>query len=107
MALSVSTSGRVILIAGDTDQRVLPPIWTSVLPAEAIEPVVFPFSGECSCAEVTRLVNLAAGSGAVAVVGAGGGKASDTARAVADELNLPAILTPTLASTDSPAVPSR
>ena len=95
-------SGRVILIAGGTAQRVLQPIWNTVLPAEGIEPLVYPFGGECSAEEVTRLVNLAAGSGAVAVVGAGGGKASDTARAVADELNLPAILTPTLASTDSP-----
>lgn len=95
-------SGRVILIAGGTAQRVLQPIWNTVLPAEGIEPLVYPFGGECSAEEVTRLVNLAAGSGAVAVVGAGGGKASDAARAVADELNLPAILTPTLASTDSP-----
>jgi glycerol dehydrogenase len=73
-----------------------------VLPAAGIEPLVFPFGGECSREEVTRLVNLAEGSQAVAVVGAGGGKASDTAHAVADDLNLPAILTPTLASTDSP-----
>ena len=36
------------------------------------------------------------------VVGAGGGKASDTARAVANELELPVVITPTLASTDSP-----
>lgn len=35
-------------------------------------------------------------------MGAGGGKASDTARAVADALDLPAIITPTVASTDSP-----
>jgi len=95
-------SGRVILIAGGTAQRVLQPIWNTVLPAQVIEPLVYPFGGECSGEEVTRLVNLAQGSQAVAVVGAGGGKASDAARAVADELNLPAILTPTLASTDSP-----
>ena len=95
-------SGRVILIAGGTAQRVLQPIWNTVLPAEGIEPLVYPFGGECSGEEVTRLVNLAQGSGAVAVVGAGGGKASDAARAVADELNLPAILNPTLTSTDSP-----
>ena len=95
-------SGRVILIAGGTALRMLQPIWNSVLPAEGIEPLVFPFGGECSCEEVTRLVTLAQGGGAVAVVGAGGGKASDTARAVADELNLPVIITPTLASTDSP-----
>jgi glycerol dehydrogenase len=92
----------VILIAGGTAQRVLQPIWKSVLPAEGIEPLVFPFGGECSREEVARLVRQAEGSAAVAVVGAGGGKASDTARAVADELDLPAILTPTLASTDSP-----
>jgi glycerol dehydrogenase len=92
----------VILIAGSTAQKLLQPIWNSVLPAAGIEPLVFPFGGECSREEVTRLVNLAQGSHAVAVVGAGGGKASDTARAVADDLNLPAILTPTLASTDSP-----
>ncbi len=94
--------GRVIPIAGGTAQRVLQPIWKSVLPAEGIEPLVFPFGGECSREEVARLVRQAEGSAAVAVVGAGGGKASDTARAVADELDLPAILTPTLASTDSP-----
>jgi glycerol dehydrogenase len=95
-------SGPVILIAGSTAQKLLQPIWNSVLPAAGIEPLVFPFAGECSREEVTRLVTLAEGSQAVAVVGAGGGKVSDTARAVADDLNLPAILTPTLASTDSP-----
>ncbi len=80
MVLSVSTSSRVILIAGGTGQRLLQPTWTSVLPAEGIEPLVVPFAGECSRQEVTRLVTLAAGSGAVA-----------------DDLNLPAILTPTIA----------
>lgn len=48
-----------------------------MLPAERIEPLVIPFGGECSREEVIRLVNLAQGKGAVAVVGAGGGKASD------------------------------
>lgn len=76
MALSVFThklgwelerlgfSGRVILIAGGTAQLVLPPIWTGVLPAEGIGSVAFPFGGACSRKEVTRQVNLVAGSGA-------------------------------------------
>ena len=82
-------SGRVLFVAGRTAQRDL-------------QPVVIAFGGECSVAEINRLVAEARSSQAVALVGAGGGKASDTARAVADELNLPAIITPTLASTDSP-----
>lgn len=48
-----------------------------MLPAERIEPLMFPFAGECIREEVTRLMNLAQGKSALAVVGAGGGKASD------------------------------
>jgi glycerol dehydrogenase len=95
-------SGRVLVVAGRTARQELEPIWREVLPAEALEPVVISFGGECSVAEIDRLVQQGRDSAAVAVVGAGGGKASDTARAVADALELPAILTPTLASTDSP-----
>jgi glycerol dehydrogenase len=95
-------SGRVLFVAGRTAQRDLQPIWQQVLPEVGLEPVVIAFGGECSEAEINRLVVEARSSQAVALVGAGGGKASDTARAVADELNLPAIITPTLASTDSP-----
>ena len=95
-------SGRVLFVAGRTAQRDLQPIWQQVLPEVGLEPVVIAFGGECSKAEINRLVQEARSSQAVALVGAGGGKASDTARAVADELNLPAIITPTLASTDSP-----
>lgn len=95
-------SGRVLLVAGRTARRELEPIWRQVLPAAGLEPLVMAFGGECSVAEIERLVEEGRSSGAVAVVGAGGGKASDTARAVADDLDLPAILTPTLASTDSP-----
>jgi len=95
-------SGRVLFIAGGTAQRQLEPIWQRELPPLGLEPLVLPFGGECSEAEIQRLVAQGQSCAAVAVVGAGGGKVSDTARAVADELGLPAIITPTLASTDSP-----
>ncbi len=95
-------SGPVLFVAGGTAQRDLQPIWRTVLPAEGLEPLVEPFGGECSDAEINRLIQRGQGQRAVAVVGAGGGKASDAARAVADALGLPAIITPTLASTDSP-----
>ena len=94
--------GPVLFIAGGTAQRILAPIWQEQLPPVGLQPVVEAFKGECSEAEIKRLVGLAAGQSFCAVVGAGGGKASDTARAVADELGLPVVITPTLASTDSP-----
>jgi glycerol dehydrogenase len=58
------------------------------------------FDGECHCGEVRRLV--AACQGVDAVVGAGGGRAVDTAKLVGKELSLPVITCPTSASTDAP-----
>jgi glycerol dehydrogenase len=95
-------AGSVLFVAGRTALRDLAPIWQSTLPAVGIEAVIEAFGGESSTAEIDRLVALGQGKGICAVVGAGGGKASDTARAVADALGLPAVITPTLASTDSP-----
>jgi len=95
-------AGSVLFVAGRTALRDLAPIWQSTLPAVGIEAVIEAFGGESSSAEIDRLVALGQGKGIGAVVGAGGGKASDTARAVADALGLPAVITPTLASTDSP-----
>ncbi len=95
-------AGQVLLVAGGTALRELEPIWRRVLPEAGLEPVVMAFGGECSEAEIQRLVEQGRQTAAVVVVGAGGGKASDTTRAVADALGLPAVLTPTLASTDAP-----
>jgi glycerol dehydrogenase len=92
----------VLFVAGGTARRDLAPIWQSTLACVGIEPVIEAFGGECSTAEIERLVAIAQSQSFSAVVGAGGGKASDTARAVADALELPAVITPTLASTDSP-----
>ena len=94
--------GPILFIAGGTARRTLAPIWHELLPPVGLQPVVAAFGGECSEAEIKRLRNVAADHRFCAVVGAGGGKASDTARAVADELELPVVITPTLASTDSP-----
>ncbi|MBX9722842.1 MAG: iron-containing alcohol dehydrogenase, partial [Candidatus Obscuribacterales bacterium] len=59
-------------------------------------------AGECSTAEIERLCTLARQAKASVVVGAGGGKVLDAARAVAGELDLPAVNCPTVASSDAP-----
>jgi len=60
------------------------------------------FKGECSDEEVDRIVAIVTTSGANVIVGMGGGKALDTAKAVAHAMKLPVVIVPTLASTDAP-----
>lgn len=59
------------------------------------------FGGECHRGEVRRLSAVC--KGVDAVVGAGGGRAIDTAKLVGEELSLPTIACPTSASTNAPA----
>src|SRR5262249_1550058 len=61
--------------------------------------------GECSLAEIERVKAAARQHQARVIVGAGGGKVLDTARAVAADLDLPGVNCPTVASSDAPCSP--
>ncbi len=60
------------------------------------------FNGECSKVEVDRLMEIATSSECDLVVGIGGGKSLDTAKAVAYYMKKPVVIVPTIASTDAP-----
>lgn len=60
------------------------------------------FGGECSDEEIEILAKQAKQNNAAVVVGVGGGKTLDTAKAVAHTLAVPVVIVPTLASTDAP-----
>ena len=60
------------------------------------------FNGECSQNEIKRLSEVLNQNKASIVIGVGGGKTLDAAKAVAHYAKLPIVIVPTIASTDAP-----
>ncbi len=60
------------------------------------------FNRECCDPEIERLVTCGKEKNVNLVMGVGGGKILDTAKVVANELNTPVVIVPTIASNDAP-----
>ncbi|MBS4750524.1 iron-containing alcohol dehydrogenase [Granulicatella sp. zg-ZJ] len=60
------------------------------------------FNGEASDNEVNRVVAVGKAEGNDVVIGLGGGKTLDSAKAIADLMGVPVVIAPTIASTDAP-----
>ncbi len=91
-----------MVLAGGSAVRQLSETWRQTFADAGIEHVVQPFGGECTHQEIERVKQVAQQAKAAVVIGAGGGKVLDTARAVASELELPVVNCPTVASSDAP-----
>ncbi len=92
---------KVFLIASPHPRKTLLP---SLLPAfkERCQVLVEPFGRQCCDDEIQRLFELCRQAGCDLVAGLGGGKTLDAAKAVAHLAQVPAIMAPTIASTDAP-----
>jgi glycerol dehydrogenase len=92
---------KAFLIASPHAQKhLLPPILPGISDKCAVE--VEPFGRECSDDEIQRLFSQFGRYGGDLVIGLGGGKTLDAAKAVAHLAQVPAIMAPTIASTDAP-----
>lgn len=97
----IAQKGRVAIIA----DPIVEPQFRDVgeqLQEAGCEVIRYPFGGECTRAEIDRLAELARDLDPEVVIGAGGGKALDTAKGVVMELACSLVIVPTIASSDAP-----
>ncbi len=89
-----------VIASPHSRKHLLPPILPGL--EEQCQVQVESFGRECSDEEIQRLFRLFGQAGSELVVGLGGGKTLDAAKAVAHLAQAPAIMAPTIASTDAP-----
>ena len=100
--VNLGLRGPALIIAGNSAVTQLSEIWRISLGEAGIDYSTLRFIGECSSSEIERCKTAANEMKAGTIIGAGGGKVLDTARAVASDLNLAVVNCPTIASSDAP-----
>ena len=106
----IENLGRYLVGLGDKAMILIDPFLhesleerlTKKLSGDACDVCFEKFGGEITREEIGRITDIATRDGCNVVVGIGGGKSIDTAKAVADNIGSPLVVVPTAASTDAP-----
>ncbi|SEI01291.1 glycerol 2-dehydrogenase (NAD+) [Halobacillus karajensis] len=93
---------RAVVIADETVWKIAGDDVVSYLKEANINTKNVVFKGEASPTEMDRIAEIAKEAQASIVIGVGGGKTLDTAKAVSDEVQGYTVIVPTTASTDAP-----
>lgn len=91
-----------VLLCDDVVYQIVGKEFQSYLTRYGFHVLHINFNGEASNNEINRVVVLAENEGADLLIGLGGGKTIDSAKAIADLLEVPVVIAPTIASTDAP-----
>lgn len=94
---------RPLILCDDLVLSILRPRLEEPLRSSGFSPCFALFGEECSLVEVARVVEIGLSAKVDFIMGTGGGKAIDTARAVAGRIGLPLVTLPTSAATCSAA----
>lgn len=100
--LAVGLQGPALFVAGPTAIEQLAPTWAIAMEEIHWTHRVRVFAGESSRREIQAIVAEAANLKARVIVGAGGGKVLDAARAAAAATQIGFVSCPTICSTDAP-----
>ncbi|HWR39153.1 MAG TPA: glycerol dehydrogenase [Patescibacteria group bacterium] len=93
---------RALVLGGSHGIRSVQDALEKSFQASEIFFVMETFGGECSRAEIDRIIETVKKQQINVIVGVGGGKALDTAKATAFYAKLPVAIVPTIAATDAP-----
>lgn len=93
---------KPLLITDDYVYELVGNQFHDYLKSNGFEVTLVKFGGESSNSEITRITEVGESNEVSVIYGLGGGKTSDTAKAVSDNLKIPVVIIPTIASTDAP-----
>ncbi|HEL1067136.1 TPA: glycerol dehydrogenase [Streptococcus equi subsp. zooepidemicus] len=93
---------KPVLLCDDIVYGIVGERFEGYLSEHGLPPVHVAFNGEASDNEINRVVAIARENDNDVIIGLGGGKTIDSAKAIADILEVPVIIAPTIASTDAP-----
>lgn len=93
---------KALVLGGKTGLNSVKAAIETSFAGENVGLVIENFHGECSRPEIDRIINIVKTNQLEVIIGVGGGKALDTAKAVAFYAKLPVAIVPTIAATDAP-----
>ena len=93
---------RILLLAGPTSLRIVGNEFGDYLINNDFTVTKVQFNGESSENEIKRVSKIGHDNHVEMVIGLGGGKTIDAAKAIADNLSVKTVILPTVASTDAP-----
>lgn len=99
---TLGREGPVLIVGSATPLARLGEDWRASLDAAGFASGRYEFGGECSLDEIAKIGEAGRTLGARVLVSAGGGKVMDAGRAAADDLGIPVMNCPTVASSDAP-----
>ncbi len=93
---------KILLLSDPTVLKIVGNRFIAYLEKNGFKVTLATFEGEASESEINRVTKIGQQNQSSLIIGLGGGKTADSAKAIADNLNIAVIIAPTIASTDAP-----